>query len=154
HPTSDLPLRRLAQRRRERGHILLLPRRVERGVLLTAQRLARELDQVVADERDRERHVDLATRQRVARRAPERPPSVRLEADKVENSEREDRTESYMRPGQPAARGRTDAMNIGLLDLIDEACEQPLRIIGARDRASPQPNDLIIGPQEPHIALK
>src|ERR1043166_3738060 len=51
--------------------LLARARRVERGVLLAAQRLARELDQVVRGEAHAEHRLDLALLERGLRRLPE-----------------------------------------------------------------------------------
>ena len=58
-----------------------LVRRVERRVLLAAQRLAGEPDQVVGDEAHAHHGVDLAVLEGVLGRAPEMPAVVRLDAD-------------------------------------------------------------------------
>ena len=63
--------------------------RVVRRVLLAAQRLARELDQVMRDEAHAEHGVDLAAAHRVTRRAPERLAVVRQDSDVQHDPERQ-----------------------------------------------------------------
>jgi hypothetical protein len=65
---------------RDRRLLLRVPlvRRIERCILLAAQRFPRELDQVIGDESHAHRGMDLAVSQGMARRAPEMPAIVRL----------------------------------------------------------------------------
>src|ERR1700737_3550292 len=66
---------RLAQRRhfaRARGIARAGLGRIIRRVLLAAQRLARELDEMVRDEAHAQHGIDLSAAKRVARRSPER----------------------------------------------------------------------------------
>src|SRR4051812_3120629 len=67
-------LRRLAQGGRQFGHGLGLAHLggIVRRVLLAAQRLTGELDEMVGDEAHAEHGVDLAAAERVPRGAPER----------------------------------------------------------------------------------
>src|SRR5262249_57396676 len=74
-------LRDVGDRGLARAGLLARLRRVERGVLLAAQRLARELDQVVRREAHAEHRLDLPFAEGGARRLPELRAIVRPPAD-------------------------------------------------------------------------
>src|SRR5438270_6945625 len=78
HPTCKL--RDVRHRGFTRVGLLAGLGRVERGVLLAAQRLARELDQVVRGEAHAEHRLDLPFLERELRRLPECAAIVRLPA--------------------------------------------------------------------------
>ena len=55
---------------------------------------------------------------------------------------------------QPPARRRSDAVDIGGVDLMAEPREQAIGRIGVRDAAPPVGQDFVIGPQEAHVRFK
>src|SRR5262249_2538624 len=84
--------------------------RVVRRILLAAQRLAGELNEVMGDEPHAENGVDLPAPQRVARRPPERLAIIRENSDVTEDAEGEHQCARKVTALYLAVRRRPTAM--------------------------------------------
>src|SRR4051812_29922170 len=120
--------------------------RIEGGVLPAAQSLAGELDEMVRHEAHSERGIDLAAPRRVAERPPERAPVIRLDADVPGDAAEQYGGGTQVGPGELAAHRAHQPVRIGMVHLMDEAREQPLRIVGMLDGAAPGGDHLVIRP--------
>ena len=103
---------------------------------------------------DAQHGVDLPAPHRVARRAPERLAIIRQHADAPDDPERQHQRARQVRPVELALGGRNHPVDISCIDLVVEAREQPLRIVGVGDAAPPHGDDLIVRAQEPHVAFQ
>src|SRR5215216_347828 len=83
---------------------------LQRRVLLAAQGLARELDEVMGNEPHAEHGIDLAAPQRPARRAPERTPVIRKQAHTQHHVGGKDGTLAQVGDIEPSARRRSEAV--------------------------------------------
>src|SRR5262249_33464083 len=95
-------------------------------ILLAAQRLARELDEVIGDEAHAKHGIDLTAAKGMTRGAPERSAVIRENADMQENAKGKHQRAGKVRPSELPPRRRDDAVYIGGVDLIFEAPEQAL----------------------------
>src|SRR5260370_36314061 len=134
-PCGTHPLRRWPQRLSYRGFDCLAG--IIGCILLAAQRLARKLNEVVRDEPYAENGVDLSARDRMSRCPPERFAVIGQDADVEHDPERQDEGAGNVRPVQSAARRGDHPVHIGRIDLVLEAREQPLGIVGVGDGAAP-----------------
>ncbi len=107
----------------------------------------------MGDEPHAENGVDLPAPQRVARRPPERLAIIRQDSDVQEDAEGEHQCARQVCPVELAARRRDNAIDVGRFDLVVEAREQPLRIVGIRDAAAPHRHHVLVRPQEAHVAF-
>src|SRR6266436_6693287 len=94
--------------------------RVVRRILLAAQRLAGELNEVMGDEPHAENGVNLSAPQRVTRRPPERLAIIRENSDVQQDAEGEHQCTRQVPPVELAARRRDQAIDVGRIDLMVE----------------------------------
>ena len=109
---------------------------------------------MIGDDAESERLVDLAAAQRMQRRAPERPAEIGANSDAPDNVEHQHQHGADVVPGELAAHRADLAIGVGRVDLMDEAREQPLRVVGVGDAAPPGLDHLVVRAQEAHIAFE
>ena len=88
--------------------------------MIAAQRLARELDQMIGHEAHGQHRIDPAAAQGVSRGAPECTPIVGLQSNLDQHIIAEHGAAPQVRPGELAAGRRFDPLRISSVDLVTE----------------------------------
>src|ERR1700720_3791504 len=138
---------RLAGRERPAG-------RVERGLPLAAEALARELDQMMADHRALQQLFQLTPTEGGQGQAPEGAPVVAPDPDLPDDASEQCQARSDVGPRRPARAARVGrAPREGVREVVGEPAIDRLRGVRGRDAAAPHREHALLGEAEYHVGL-